>query len=110
MEPCTAAMTAQLPAVQVFNLLRNIRLLHPACAPLFCRSVTGLVGSGQLEAAFKKGAKDLPNWWTPQLDVGLVLGVVTHGYGEWGPIFEVCGSCMLCADPLMVPGYRLLKC
>ena len=70
-----------------------------AAAAAAARSALELVSTGQLEAAFKKGAKDLPHWWNPQLDVGLVAGVVTHGYGNWGPMFEV-GYTHLCEQPI----------
>jgi hypothetical protein len=56
------------------------------------RAALPLLGSPALDGAFKKGTKDLPGWWGGQQDEGLVAGVLQHGFGNWGPMFEVGGG------------------
>lgn len=69
------------------------------------RSATVLLGTPQLEAAFKRGTKELPGWWGPQQDEGLVAGVLQHGFGNWGPMFEV--GCSGTAAPFSLLLYTL---
>jgi hypothetical protein len=59
------------------------------------RAALPLLGSPALDGAFKKGTKDLPGWWGAQQDEGLVAGVLQHGFGNWGHMFEVGGGAVV---------------
>ena len=52
------------------------------------------LGSGwERDRQLARPGKEMPEWWGAGHDVELAKGVVKHGFGSWGAIFEVRGGC-----------------
>lgn len=59
------------------------------------RGVSQLRPGWEHEKLLARLHKELPPWWSPASDVGLVNGVLKHGFGNWSSIFQVRQSCRM---------------